>query len=160
MNPFIFKLYSLILLFLLWTLCIYFMHRIAHIKHRLNFLHTIHLNHHRINYWKEGYRFRWYYLFFYFGSIYASLDVFFMLTVPALFVFLIYPKVGIYILLFHYFYEVFLSEGILDHNPKIKGKITKFFAWGDYHLTHHKNWKKNYSLIITLWDYVFRTIKV
>jgi sterol desaturase/sphingolipid hydroxylase (fatty acid hydroxylase superfamily) len=102
-------------------------------------------------------KFKWYYLFFYFGSIYATLDVLFMLTLPALIVYFIYPPLGIYILVLHYLYEVFLSEGALDHNPAIRGATTRFFAWGQYHLHHHRTWMSNYGLIITLWDNVFRT---
>ena len=147
-------------LFLLWTLLVYFLHRLAHFRHKRNPLYRIHICHHRVNYFKEENRkFRWCYLLFYFGGLNETLDVLLVLTLPALVVYFIYPPTGVYILCFHYFYEVFFSEGLLDHNPKVKGGITKFFSWGQYHLTHHRTWKYNYSLIITLWDYVFSTKK-
>jgi len=152
------EIFKFISLFLLWTLMVYWMHRLARIKSQYNFLYKLHLAHHKINYQKEAnLKFRWYYLFFYFGSIRASLDVFFMLTIPAFLIYLIDSRVGIFILIFHYLYEVFLSEGLLDHNPKITGRITHFFSWGKYHLTHHKKWGYNFSLMITIWDWVFRT---
>jgi sterol desaturase/sphingolipid hydroxylase (fatty acid hydroxylase superfamily) len=147
-----------ILLFMIWTLLVYIVHRLAHIRHRFNFLYHLHLYHHKINYLSaENRQFRWYYILFYFGGVYETLDVVCMLTIPALIVYSIFPVLGVYLLLLHYAYEVFLSEGTLDHNPEIRGKVTKVFAWGKYHLAHHKSWKYNYSLIITLWDWVFQT---
>src|SRR4051812_43242878 len=107
-------------LFFLWTLCIYFMHRIAHIQSKFNPFYQIHLSHHKINYLKKSNRkFQWYYFLFYFGSLYATLDVIFILTFPAFLMYWISPQYGLYIVGFHYLYEVFLSEGTLDHNPKI-----------------------------------------
>lgn len=144
--------------FLLWTLIVYWMHRLAHIRIWYNFLYYFHLAHHKINYFRQSnLKFKWYYLFFYFGSLRASLDVICMLTIPAFIVYFIYPKIGIYILIFHYIYEVFFSEGLLDHNSNITGTSTKLFAWGKYHLVHHKKWNYNFSLMITLWDWVFKT---
>lgn len=160
LQTIIINIFIFIGLFLLWTLLVYFMHRLAHIRSKNNPLYYVHLAHHKINYFKEDNRkFKWYYLFFYFGGILETLDVIVMLTVPALSVYLLFPSYGIYILLFHYLYEVFLSEGYLDHNPKINGKITNYFSWGTYHLIHHKTWTHNFSLIITLWDYMFVTQK-
>jgi len=133
------------------------MHRLAHSKHRLNFIHRIHLYHHKINYLDGGApKFKWHFLFFYFG-FYETIDIVLILTLPAIFVYLLYPTTGVYLLIFHYFYEVLFSEGVLDHNPKITGKITRFFAWGEYHLTHHRYWKYNFGLLITFWDFIFGT---
>lgn len=153
-----FKVLAILGLFLLWTFLVYWMHRAAHVRSKYNFLYKLHLSHHRINYLKEENRaFKWPQLFFYFGSFSASLDVLIMLTLPAFMTFAVFPQYGIYILAFHYIYEVFLSEGTLDHNPKIKGKVTRFFAWGEYHLSHHEKWNCNYGLTITFWDLVFGT---
>jgi sterol desaturase/sphingolipid hydroxylase (fatty acid hydroxylase superfamily) len=96
---------------------------------------------------------------FYFGGVLETVDVLVTITIPAIIVYFIYPPVGIYILIFHYLYEVFFSEGVLDHNPAIKGRITAIFAWGDYHLSHHKNWNCNYGLLLTCWDHLFNTVK-
>lgn len=146
--------------FFLWTLLVYLIHRAAHYRSKYNFLLKIHLQHHRINYLNKNNRvFKWYYIFFYFGSVKATVDVVLTLTLPAVFVYLMHPPTGVYILIIHYLYEVFLSEGLLDHNPAIRGKLTKVFSWGEYHLKHHKNPKCNFGLIITLWDKVFRTAK-
>lgn len=147
-----------IILFMFWTLLIYAIHRLAHLRHKYNPLYKLHLYHHKINYLSsENRRFKWYYIFFYFGGIYETLDVLCMLTIPAVIVYIVSPTIGLYVLILHYLYEVFLSEGTLDHNPRITGKVTNVFAWGKYHLTHHRYWRYNYSLIITLWDWVFQT---
>lgn len=146
--------------FLLWTLLVYLMHRLAHWRSKYNFLYQIHLTHHKVDYLNPVNRsFKWFYLLFYFGGLYETLDVILILTLPALIVYFINPNTGIYLLVFHYMYEVFLSEGFLDHNPNVTGSITRYLSWGKYHLGHHRNWKKNYSLMITLWDYIFGTRK-
>jgi sterol desaturase/sphingolipid hydroxylase (fatty acid hydroxylase superfamily) len=147
-------------LFLLWTLIVYGLHRLSHIKHKFNFLYFIHIHHHRVNYSNASERkFNWRYLLFFFGSFYESLDVLITMTLPALVLYFIFPAYGAYILVFHYLYEVFLSENQLDHNPNISGVITNYFSWGKYHLKHHKDVRCNYSLIIPLWDFVFGTQK-
>jgi len=144
-------------LFLLWTLVIYFIHRLAHIRHRFNFLYHIHRHHHRVNYLRENRGFKWHHFIFFFGSFYESLDVWLMMTLPALGLFIWLPAYGICILVFHYLYEVFLSESQLDHNAAITGEVTRYFSWGSYHLGHHRNIRYNFSLMITLWDTIFKT---
>ena len=154
------NIFLFVTLFLLWTLLVYLMHRLAHIRHRANVLYYFHVAHHKVDYLKERNRkFKWYYLLFYFGGIRETLDVILILTIPLLIVCFIYPPLAVFLIGFHYIYEVFLSEGLLDHNPSVKGKVTQFFSWGNYHLTHHKTWRYNFSLMITLWDYVFKTKK-
>lgn len=156
----ILKITIILSLFLLWTLLVYLMHRLAHVRHTFNFLYKIHIYHHKIDYFKkENRRFKWYYMLFYFGGVYETLDVLFILTMPLLFIYILLPNLTIYLVIFHYLYEVFLSEGMLDHNPNVNGKITTVFSWGSYHLIHHKTWKYNYSLMITIWDRVFKTTK-
>src|ERR1700744_2338404 len=132
-------------LFLLWTFIVYVLHRLSHIKHKFNFLYFIHRYHHRVDYSIQNRRkFDWRYLLFYFGDFYESLDVICTMTLPAFILYLIFSKYGVYLLAFHYLYEVFLSEGQLDHNPRITGAITKYFSWGEYHLKHPKNVRYNY----------------
>jgi sterol desaturase/sphingolipid hydroxylase (fatty acid hydroxylase superfamily) len=80
-------------------------------------------------------------------------------TFPVLVLCYFFPSYAWPVLLFHYIYEVFLSGLALDHNILIKGKITRFFAWGDYHLYHHVDLHKNYGLVLTLWDHVFGSAK-
>jgi sterol desaturase/sphingolipid hydroxylase (fatty acid hydroxylase superfamily) len=142
--------------FLLWMLIAYWIHRIAHIPHKYNFLFKIHLAHHKYEYGKPSWP-RWHEYFLWYGDLRSSLDVWITLTFPAMVITLIDPRHGIILLIINYIYEVFLGGDVLDHNPKIRGRITKIFAWGQFHLTHHRNVRKNYSFYITLWDHIFRT---
>ncbi len=145
--------------FLLWTFCIYWLHRLSHIHHKRNPLWKIHQAHHRIKYFQlrpyEPPSLGSY--FFWLGDFKTSFDVFLVMTVPLLIISYFFPQYGIGLLIFHYFYEVFGSEAVLDHNPRIEGKITHYFAWGSYHLYHHVDLKKNYGLMTTFWDHVFGT---
>lgn len=150
--------FSLIFYFMLWTLCSYWIHRIAHIPHKKNILFKVHQAHHMVQY-GESYMPSWGSFFFWFGSWKASLDVWISLTLPVVIIAIIDPVPGITLLIFHYVYEVFFSSNVLDHNPKIKGMVTRIFAIGQYHLQHHRVQRWNYSFFITLWDHVFRTVK-
>jgi sterol desaturase/sphingolipid hydroxylase (fatty acid hydroxylase superfamily) len=149
--------------FLLWTLAIYWIHRLSHIHSRRNPLWRVHVAHHQINYLGSLDPIdplpKYLKYLFWFGSWKTTLDVVMVLTLPLVAIACFVPQYGILLLILHYFYEVFLSEGTLDHNPRIKGPVTKVFAWGHYHLLHHKNLKVNYGLLITLWDVVFGTAK-
>ena len=146
--------------FLLWTFVIYWMHRFSHVRWRWNPLWKVHRAHHLHPYlrcyepagWpKVGQWFLW------LGDWQSSLDVIVQMTIPLLVIAWFMPDVGLPLLAFHYIYEVFLSENQLDHNPKITGRVTRWFAWGDFHLQHHVHPKQNIGLMITLWDRLFGT---
>ncbi|WDE09213.1 sterol desaturase family protein [Thalassomonas viridans] len=142
--------------FLLWTLYSYLAHALAHRNFKYNFLRYIHLEHHKYDYGDR----KWPPLgdfFFWFGSWKGTLDVWLVFTLPLIVLYFFEPEVAIVLLVFHYFYEVFCSKNVLDHNPDIQGKITRFIPIGSFHLKHHKNYKCNYSFYITLWDYLFGT---
>jgi len=145
---------------LAWTFMTYWLHRLSHVSHPKNPLWQLHRAHHRVAYLGEptgskipkiGQFFLW------LGTWRASLDVILAMTLPALAIAVLFPRYGIPLLVFHYFYEIFASEHALDHNPQIKGRIVKYFAWGDFHLFHHMAPKNNFGLVITLWDRVFGT---
>jgi sterol desaturase/sphingolipid hydroxylase (fatty acid hydroxylase superfamily) len=149
--------------FLLWSFCAYSLHRLAHLKSTYNPLFRIHLAHHLTEYGKEDtYAFQWpawpsYLLWF--DDLNSSLDVWITLVLPAAVVSLIIPQTHFSVLGFVYLYEVFLSEHNLDHNPQICGAVTSVLAIGNYHLTHHHYPRYNYGLYLTLWDYVFVTVR-
>ena len=147
---------KLVVCFLLWTLYSYLIHVFAHLNFRFNFIRRIHMEHHRNNYgdskWPPFHDY-----FFWFGSLNSSLDVWITFTLPLILLTFIDFEVGAALLVFHYFYEVFLSRNVLDHNPNITGKVTNYIPIGIYHLKHHRNYRCNYSFYITLWDHVFRT---
>lgn len=147
----------------LWTLAIYWLHRWSHIHHRFNPLWWIHRAHHAEPYLREDSRPQWPKLgqfLFWLGGVRLSLDVILVMTLPLLAIVWVWPQYALPLLVFHYLYEVFLSESVLDHNPRITNRATRWFAWGDFHLHHHVNLKKNYGLMLGLWDFVFGTAQV
>ncbi|MCV9888129.1 sterol desaturase family protein [Metabacillus halosaccharovorans] len=148
---------KLVIYFLIWSLYSYVIHRIAHIPSKKNPLLKIHLVHHRVKY-DDSFLPEWPNFFFWFGSWRASLDVWITLTFPVVIIAIIDPVPGVILLVFHYFYEVFLAGNVVDHNPNIKGRITRYFAIGQYHVRHHEVYRANYGFFITLWDRLFGTV--
>ncbi len=136
---------------------VYFMHFLAHRKSKYNILNKIHRAHHRINYKNGGSNFKWQFLYWNFGDIRITLDLLMTITIPLLTLTFLFPSQGLVLLILHYCDEVFLSEKLLDHNPNVKGRVNKFWVWGQYHLNHHKNPRKNFSFIFTFWDKLFGT---
>jgi sterol desaturase/sphingolipid hydroxylase (fatty acid hydroxylase superfamily) len=146
--------------FLAWTFLVYWMHRLSHIHHARNPLWQLHRAHHMHPYLSQSGASKmptFGQLFLWLGSWRASLDVFVVMTMPAILIAIISPRFGIPILVFHYVYEIFCSEYALDHNPNVQGRVTRIFAWGDFHLFHHMMPKRNFCLVITLWDRIFLT---
>jgi sterol desaturase/sphingolipid hydroxylase (fatty acid hydroxylase superfamily) len=143
--------------FLLWLLLAYGIHRLAHWSARWNYLQRWHTVHHHPYYLLRAQRFRWYHLLLCFGSPAETLDLWFTLTLPLLLLCPLFPAQGLVLLVMHYLYEIFFSDARLDHNPNLYGLLTRVFAWGDYHLRHHRNPSRNYGLIITFWDRIFST---
>jgi len=141
--------------FLLWTLWSYGIHRIAHCKiRRFNIIRYIHLKHHAYNY-GDSWMPPWQEYFFWFGNWRSSMDVYITFTLPLVGLSFYDPSYGLTLLAFHYVYEVFLARNVLDHNPNIRGWITRVFPIGEFHTRHHRNIRCNYSFYTTLWDYLF-----
>jgi sterol desaturase/sphingolipid hydroxylase (fatty acid hydroxylase superfamily) len=145
------------LVLLLWTLTVYGVHFLAHRKFKYNIFNYLHRAHHQVDYRNGGSKFRWQFLYWNFGDIRVTLDLLVMITMPLLILTWLFPSQGIILLVLHYCDEVFLSETLLDHNPKVKGNFNKFWVWGEYHLKHHKNPRKNLSFVFTFWDKLFGT---
>jgi sterol desaturase/sphingolipid hydroxylase (fatty acid hydroxylase superfamily) len=150
---------QLLVALLAWLGLAYAIHRLAHWALPGNQLYLWHRAHHTLYYMQTGRQRSFHYsnLLFFFGSIQESLDIWITLTLPLLLVTVVWPKQGLVLLIFHYLYEIFLSDSRLDHNPCIGGSITEFFAWGTYHIGHHSNPSTNFGLILTFWDRIFKT---
>jgi sterol desaturase/sphingolipid hydroxylase (fatty acid hydroxylase superfamily) len=143
--------------FLLWGLWSYGMHALAHSRwRRWNFIRYCHLKHHQYDYggsmWPP-----WHDYLFWFGNWRSSMDVYLTFTVPLIGLAFYDPVYGGILLAFHYIYEVFLSRNVLDHNPNIRGPITKFIPIGEYHVRHHRNVRCNFAFYLTVWDHLFGT---
>jgi len=144
-------------IYLLWTLYIYWIHRLAHYKTKWNFLFYLHRDHHKLVLPQEIEAPTWYSYFFIRSTWKNTVDNFVSITLP-LVILLFYDRShGLPLFIYSYIYETFLADGILDHNVHIKGKICNIFAFGRFHINHHLNVKKNFSLYISIWDFVFKT---
>jgi sterol desaturase/sphingolipid hydroxylase (fatty acid hydroxylase superfamily) len=153
---------ELVYWFLVWMLWAYWFHRLAHIPSTRNPLWQIHLAHHKEKYGLEepiSWWPHWTAFLLWFGNLRASLDVWLTLTLPVVLLSFIVPQYGLPLLAFNYVYEVFLSEKTWDHNPQVKGWITRYLACGVYHLSHHRRTEVNLAFYVTIWDYVFGTVK-
>lgn len=155
--PLVGWLLQLLLALVAWLGMAYGIHRLAHCPGRWNRFHRWHSVHHAEAYLHASRRFHVHHLLLCFGSASETLDIWFTLTLPLLLIALLLPQQGALLLLFHYFYEILFSDQGLDHNPRIRGPLTRVFAWGQYHLRHHAEPRRNFGLILTLWDHVFST---
>jgi sterol desaturase/sphingolipid hydroxylase (fatty acid hydroxylase superfamily) len=153
---------ALALTFLIWTFFSYWLHRISHINSKYNPFFRLHMKHHTKVYPSKNFSIipKWYNFLFFFGTIKETLDIWVIFELPLFVISYFSPSNGIPLLVFHYFYEIFLSDEILDHNVNIKGKITKIFAIGEFHLNHHHKVNKNFGFFVCLWDYVFGTAEI
>lgn len=141
---------KILLLIILWDLACYWMHRWAH---NAKWYLRIHAAHHKKIYNAEqswlpsiGSFFLWH------GCWKQSLDILISFTMPAVVISYIFNCW--WVLLFHYLYEVFLADGLWQHNVRIKSNI---LAGGQYHLEHHRNPRCNYGSILPIWDKIFKT---
>jgi sterol desaturase/sphingolipid hydroxylase (fatty acid hydroxylase superfamily) len=150
---------QLLLGLLAWLALAYGIHRLAHWPAPGNRLYRWHRAHHAQAYLAASRRLCWHHLLLCFGSVSETLDIWITLTLPLLLIAWLLPQQGAVLLLFHYLYEILFSDQRLDHNPSIHGPLTRVFAWGQYHLRHHADPRRNFGLILTLWDHVFATAR-
>ena len=135
--------------FLLWTLVIYVMHRVAH---KAPFLWYFHRHHHQVSYRGE-WEFSWWNTLGWFNDWYSTIDQWLLEVIPTIALITAFPDawpIGVY-----YYIDGFcLAEGITDHNPRI---CIPGLAMGRYHLRHHANLSVNFDQFTHFWDWVFGT---
>ena len=139
------------LVFLLWTFCLYWIHRLAH---RVPFANKFHQDHHLYINRNGGTKWHWNNLFLYNDTWKSTVDLWITEVIPTL----IFSAVTghWWVSIFYYFWAALLQE-VIEHNPK--------FDWyplltsGKWHLVHHRHQRKNYGLFIPLWDKLFNTYK-
>lgn len=140
-----------IIYFFLWTLILYWIHRISH---KVPILLRFHADHHRFINQSNG-KNKWELnnLLLYNDTIKSTTDLWLTEVVPTLLFSLITGQW--WIAIFYYIWAAFFQE-YLEHNNKIN---FPFFTFGKWHLLHHRNPTNNFGLIFPLWDYVFKTNK-
>jgi Delta7-sterol 5-desaturase len=144
---------SIILHFFLWTLILYWIHRIGH---SIPFIKQFHFDHHKfiLNKLKQGQdptRWHWSNLFLYNDTWKSTIDLWITEVVPTLVFSAITGHWWIFI--FYYLWAALIQETI-EHNPKVNYPLLTSGRW---HLQHHITGNKNYGLFFSLWDRVFMT---
>lgn len=132
--------------FLLWTLILYWIHRMVHLMPVMKF---IHLHHHKfvlvnVTAW------HWSNIFLFNDDWTSTVDLWITEVVPTL----VFSAVtGQYwIAIFYYLWAAFIQESI-EHNSKVNLPILTSGLW---HLIHHRS-SHNYGLFHPLWDIIFGT---
>ena len=133
--------------FFLWTLLLYWMHRLCHI---IPYLKEIHWHHHKYVTDQQP-KWMWQNIFLFSDDWMSTLDIIVTEIIPTL-VFCYFTGQW-WIFVWYYIWTAFIQEWI-EHNPKID--VWPLSA-GQTHLVHHKNWRRNYSLFFPIWDVVFGT---
>jgi len=138
-----------IVMFLAWTLILYYVHRISHI---VPFLKKIHLHHHNVvnsgqPHWE------WQNIFLWSTDFGETKDLWVTEGIPTLIFCIVTGHWWIFI--WWWIWTGLIAERI-DHNPNFN---VPFLVAGRFHLHHHKNYKVNYSHFFSLWDWVLGTYK-
>lgn len=138
----------IVVYFLLWTLTLYWIHRVAHIAPLLK---KYHMSHHSYIL-QNDVSWHWSNLFLYNDNRKSTIDLWMTEVIPTLiFSFL---SGQYWISLLYYIWAAFIQETI-EHNKNFNLPL---LTSGKWHLIHHRS-NSNYGLFIPLWDLVFNTYK-
>ena len=139
-----------VLVFILWTFVIYWMHRAAHI---VPFMNKLHADHHK-QIAQDTYKgLHWTNLFLYFDSPKSTADQWATEVIPTIVMSLF---VGWWLFAVYYVWAAFIQEAI-EHNPKFN--FYPFITSGKWHLLHHEDNDKNFGVFFPVWDRLFGTWK-
>lgn len=136
----------IIFYFVLWTLLLYWIHRIAH---NLPGIRKIHLHHHQFVLSNKT-TWHWSNLFLFNDDWTSTFDLWITEVVPTILFSLVTHQWWIFI--FYYTWAAFIQE-FIEHNSNVNFFI---LTSGKWHLRHHHS-PKNYGLFIPIWDIVFNT---
>lgn len=139
--------YSAILVFMVWTLSLYWIHRLAH---TIPLLKQVHIEHHRYIRLHNT-KWHWNNLFLVNDNLLSTLDLWISEVIPTIII--SYITGHWWITVFYYIWAAFLQEN-LEHNTN--NNYYPFTA-GKWHLVHHSNITRNFGLFTPIWDKFFRT---
>ena len=140
-----------VLVFLLWTFVVYWIHRLAH---ELPFVRDYHLDHHNqiTNHTTQGPN--WKNIFLWSDSWKSTVDMWLTEVIPAIIISLI---TGHWWLIIAYYVWAVCIQEIVEHHEKID--LYPVLTSGKWHLIHHDDSTKNYGLFVPIWDIIFGTWK-
>ena len=136
-----------ILIFLIWTLSLYWLHRAAH---TIPVIKRIHSEHHKYIR-QHTTKWHWNNLFLVNDNLLSTLDLWVSEIIPTIVI--SYITGHWWLCAFYYVWAAFLQEN-LEHNSS--NNYYPFTA-GKWHLIHHTNISKNFGLFIPIWDRLFKT---
>jgi sterol desaturase/sphingolipid hydroxylase (fatty acid hydroxylase superfamily) len=137
-----------VLYFFLWTLMLYWIHRLSH---HSPVIRAVHLHHHKFII-THSTTWHWSNIFLFNDDWTSTLDLWITEVIPTLLFSLITGQWWISV--FYYLWAAFVQESI-EHNKNIDLPI---LTSGKWHLIHHRN-ESNYGLFTPLWDIIFGTYK-
>lgn len=141
----------IIITFLLWTLLIYFMHRLAHVLPGMTYFHQ---DHHLQTDLKTNNGWHWSNIFLYNDTWKSTVDLWLTEVIPTLIFCYIFDVW--WLMVFYYLWSALVQEAV-EHNLKIN--LYPFLTSGRWHMIHHKYANKNYGIFFPIWDIIFRTWK-
>lgn len=138
-----------VIYFLLWTLLLYWIHRLGHI---IPIIKDFHYDHHRFinTHGNQGWNINNLLLFN--DTWPSTVDLYITEVIPTLIFAIITEQYWIFV--FYYLWAALLQESI-EHNEKVNLPLLTSGRW---HLLHHRS-NYNYGLFFPLWDIVFKTHK-
>jgi len=141
--------------FLVWTLLLYWIHRVGHY---LSLIKKYHFDHHRfissqMRIKQNPTSWHWSNLLLFNDTWKSTVDLWITEVIPTL----IFSAVTgqWWIIIFYYFWAAIIQETI-EHNPDFNIPL---LSSGKWHLQHHHAVNVNYGLFFPLWDIVFKTYK-
>lgn len=136
--------------FLLWTFCVYWMHRLGH---KVSFLKKIHGEHHKhYNKYDGSKGWHWQNLFLFVDNWKSTLDNILSEIIPLIIVSIAFQTYWLIVL--YWIWTALIQEWIED-NPKFN--LYPFMTSGKWHRIHHKTPKVNFGFLTPIWDIIFRT---
>jgi hypothetical protein len=110
--------------------------RLMHYVHPWNPLWQMHRLHHAIpiDTLTESLEYKgpkWYYFFWYFDNLHETAEIVLGETLPAVLIYMVDPECGVPLLAFHYLYEIWATDALLEHNASITNTaVISTFAVG------------------------------
>jgi sterol desaturase/sphingolipid hydroxylase (fatty acid hydroxylase superfamily) len=138
--------------FFLWTLMIYWIHRLSH-SYRIPILSNFHREHHKF---VANNKITWKFnnLFLFNDNWPSTIDFWLTEVIPTIIFSVITGQY--WLLLAFYIYAACLQEWI-EHNEKFNAY--PLHTSGQWHMLHHTSYPCNFGIGTPLWDYMFRTNK-
>lgn len=137
-----------VLYFLLWTLILYWVHRVSH---KISVIRVIHLSHHKFILTHKT-KWHWSNIFLFNDNIDSTIDLWLTEVIPTILFCIVTGQWWISI--FYYVWAAFIQESI-EHKSDFNVPI---LTSGKWHMLHHRE-RVNYGLFTPIWDIVFGTYK-